>query len=191
MNQEKIAKICEMIQNIPKQKVVIAIDGKCGSGKTTLASTLAKEIHANVFHMDDYFLRVEQRTKQRYREPGGNVDRERFYQEIGTKLHTNLPITYAPFDCQKMQICDTITVQQTQITIVEGSYAMHPDLRKLYDFSIFLDISDALQMQRIEMRNPDKVEMFQKKWIPLENHYFEAFDVKQHCDLILKAEEMR
>ncbi len=190
MKQEKLTELCKKIQGMQKAKVVIAIDGKCASGKTTLAEALSKQLHANVFHMDDYFLRVEQRTKQRYREPGGNVDRERFYQEIGTKLHTDSPIIYAPFDCQKMEICENITVQQTPITIVEGSYAMHPDLQKLYDLSIFLDISEVLQLQRIEIRNPDKVEMFQKKWIPLENQYFGAFGIKQHCDIILRAEEM-
>ena len=34
--------------------VIVAIDGKCTSGKTTLASQLAEIYDCNVFHMDDF-----------------------------------------------------------------------------------------------------------------------------------------
>ena len=40
-----------------KDAVIVAIDGKCTSGKTTLASKLAELYDCNVFHMDDFFLR--------------------------------------------------------------------------------------------------------------------------------------
>lgn len=190
MNQEKLEQLCKTILSMQKRPLVVAIDGKCGAGKTTLSVALAEKLHANVFHLDDYFLRKEQRTPQRYAEPGGNVDRERFRAEIGSKLHTNQPIVYAPFDCKNMEVGKLITVQQTTITIVEGSYSMHPYLQDLYDLTIFLNITDELQIQRIKKRNPDKVKMFVEKWIPFENKYFEVFGVKQQCDIILQAEEM-
>ena len=47
-------------------RVLVAIDGKCASGKTTLAARLAECYDCNVFHMDDFFLRPEQRTEERY-----------------------------------------------------------------------------------------------------------------------------
>ena len=62
--------------------VTVAIDGRCASGKTTLARALQEKIDCNVFAMDDYFLRPEQRTAERLSEAGGNVDRERFLREI-------------------------------------------------------------------------------------------------------------
>ena len=62
--------------------VVVGIDGSCTSGKSTLAGWLAEQYDCNVFHMDDYFLRPEQRTAERFAEPGGNVDRERFAEEV-------------------------------------------------------------------------------------------------------------
>ena len=40
----------------------VAIDGPCTSGKTTLAAQLGALYDCNVFHMDDFFLRSEQRT---------------------------------------------------------------------------------------------------------------------------------
>ena len=62
---DKIKQIIEEIESIKQDYIVIAIDGRCASGKTTLAEKLAQYFHANVFHMDDYFLRKEQRTKER------------------------------------------------------------------------------------------------------------------------------
>lgn len=68
--------------NSKKNRLLIAIDGMSGAGKTTLAEQLAERLDANVFHMDDFFLRPEQRTEERSREIGGNVDYERFHNEI-------------------------------------------------------------------------------------------------------------
>ena len=64
-----------------KPHVIVAIDGPASSGKTTLATELAAHYGAAVLHMDDYFLQPHQRTPERYAEPGGNVDRERFLRE--------------------------------------------------------------------------------------------------------------
>ena len=56
---------------------VVAIDGRCGSGKTSLAALIAALFPCNVFHMDDFFLPPALRTPERLSQPGGNVDRER------------------------------------------------------------------------------------------------------------------
>lgn len=60
----------------------VAIDGPCASGKTVFAASLHERFGGNVLHMDDFFLRPEQRTPERFAEPGGNVDRERFEAEV-------------------------------------------------------------------------------------------------------------
>ena len=65
---DKIKQVIEAIEANSQEYIVIAIDGRCASGKTTLANKLAQHFHANVFHMDDYFLRKEQRTKERLSE---------------------------------------------------------------------------------------------------------------------------
>ena len=82
-----------------KDTVIVAIDGKCTSGKTTLASKLAEIYDCNVFHMDDFFLRPEQRTPERFAEIGGNVDYERFREEVLLPLKSGKAFSYRPFDC--------------------------------------------------------------------------------------------
>ena len=78
-NQEKSVQI--ILQTAAslsdRTPLIIAIDGPCGSGKTTLASHLARELDAQTVHLDDFYLQPFQRTPQRLAQPGGNLDRER------------------------------------------------------------------------------------------------------------------
>ena len=37
-------------------RVIAAIDGRCGAGKSTLAAQLQAQLSCRVFHMDDFFL---------------------------------------------------------------------------------------------------------------------------------------
>ena len=104
-----------------KDRVLIAIDGRCASGKTTLAKKLKEELSCNVISMDDFFLRPEQRTAQRYDEPGGNVDRERFLAKVLQPLQTGNRFSYRPFDCHTMALGEPVTVHPNKITIIEGT----------------------------------------------------------------------
>lgn len=180
------AMLVERIKEIDRDRIVIGIDGRCASGKTTLSSFLKNELDANVFHMDDYFLRVEQRIKERFEEPGGNVDRERFLEEIGSRMHTDEDIIYAPFDCNEMKVKESMRVKQKKYTIIEGAYAFHPELIHLYDLKIFLDIDPDVQIQRLEKRNPDKVKMFINRWIPFEERYFDTFKIREKADIVVR-----
>ena len=61
-----VSKIKEKISAMnEKDRILIAIDGSCTAGKSTLASLLARDLDCNLFHMDDFFLREEQRTEER------------------------------------------------------------------------------------------------------------------------------
>ena len=46
----------------PTKPLVLALDGRCGSGKTTLANTLARQFPASItLHTDDFYLPPAQR----------------------------------------------------------------------------------------------------------------------------------
>ena len=123
--------------------------------------------------MDDFFLRPEQRTAARLAEVGGNVDRERFTEEILLPLSQNKEVRYRPFDCSTQTLGDEITAVSKKLTIIEGAYSMHRDLERYYDFSLFLDIDKNVQKKRILNRNtPNMAKRFFEEWIPLENKYF-------------------
>ncbi len=168
-------------------RVILTIEGGSGSGKTTLGEMLKEIYGAAVFHMDDFFLRPEQRTRERLELPGGNVDWERFRKEVVLPLGQNERICYRPFDCCTFTLKDPVIVKPSRVTIVEGDYSMHPDLGTYYNLSVFLNISDEQQRKRIQRRNiPEKAERFFNEWIPLEQVYFEKLAVKDRCDLVIE-----
>ena len=139
--------------------------------------------------MDHFFLRPEQRTEERFAEPGGNVDRERFLDEVLLPLRAGKPFSYRPFDCHTLSLAAPISVPPAALYVIEGSYSCHPALREHYGLTVFLDVSPEEQLRRIRIRNgPEGARRFAERWIPLEERYFAVFDVRGHCTLRYPSE---
>ena len=188
MNSEDLLKM--LMEKAAGKTAVLALDGRCAAGKSTLAGKLADRWGAALFHMDDFYLQPKQRTKERLAEPGGNVDRERFLAEVLEPLRAGKTVEYRRFDCRTMSFENPRLIPENRIAIVEGSYACHPELRGYYDLRIFLDIDPETQLERIRRRNgPEGAERFRNIWIPLEEAYFNGCRVRECCDLVLSPSE--
>ncbi|MBN2794252.1 MAG: hypothetical protein JXR88_02515 [Clostridia bacterium] len=175
-----------------KDKVIIAIDGYCGSGKSTLGNLLREVYGCSLIKMDDFYLPQDQKTEERLNEPGGNVDYDRFKKEILIPLSEDKTVMYQSFDCKKQSLRSPITLERTPLVIVEGSYSMHPTLKAYYDLKIFLKVDSEIQIKRILDRNGSEVlKRFQTLWIPLENHYFEHFQLENEVDLVFNTSEIQ
>ena len=186
-NTEKYKKLFTKIEYLmqTKSSVSIAIDGGAASGKTTLAKILSEKYGAPIIHMDDFFLRPEQRTSERFAEPGGNFDRERFMQEVIHHIGKNEAFSYRIFDCSKMALHGYQKIPKSPLVITEGSYSHHPAFSEVFDLRVFLSIDENERKKRILTRNGEKSETFFTRWIPLENRYFEAFSIREKADIII------
>lgn len=96
----RIVPILEALEKVDSKLKVIAIDGRCASGKTTLA--------------------------QRLEEPGGNIHYERLKEEVLPALKKPNAFYYNRFDCGKMCMEEKCAVSAGVIRIVEGVYSCHP-----------------------------------------------------------------
>lgn len=165
---------------------VVAIDGMSASGKTTLGELLHKEFpESNLFHMDDYFLQPHQRTPARLAEVGGNVDYERFMDEVIHHLKDKDGFSCRKFDCQTQLLGSEIHVPWKPLVIIEGAYSQHPYFGEPYDLRIFSEISEEEQKKRILKRNgPEMLERFVSEWIPKENAYFKTYKIKEKSGLL-------
>lgn len=150
-----ISSIIDKIKAVAAEKstFTVAIDGRCASGKTTLAARLGEALDCNIIHTDDFYLQGSQRTEKRYAEPGGNLDRERLSQEVLIPLSKGLIPVYIPFNCSTMSFAEEIKLNKKRIYIIEGSYSCHPELRKFYDLTIFVTTDNEAQRKRILERN--------------------------------------
>ena len=161
--------------------VVVAVDGMCGSGKSTLGRILREIYGCRLFHMDDYFLQPWQRTQERLSQPGGNVDYERFKSEVLDHISDRNGLAYRPYDCGTQTLGEEIKTSYHSLNIVEGVYSLHPWLEEAYDLRFFCRVGKEEQTRRILKRDgPEMLKRFQSQWIPMENRYFQAFQIPEN-----------
>lgn len=174
---------------LQKPYLVIAIDGRCASGKSTMANGLLCHYgqSAALFHMDDFFLPPGMKTAKRLEQPGGNVHHERFLNEVLEPLKGGEPFDYRRYNCQT-DTYESVQVQRRQVNIVEGVYAMHPSLDPYYDLRVFMTLDTIDQRTRLMARGgPEKMRRFIEEWIPLEEIYFRHFGIRGLCDLVIRS----
>ncbi|MBQ8087999.1 MAG: GNAT family N-acetyltransferase [Clostridia bacterium] len=167
----------------------VAIDGRCASGKSTLGALLRQRYGCRLLHMDDFFVPFVRKTPERLAEPGGNVDYERFANEV-LSVGWEQPLPYRRFDCVAQALEAPVLLPPNRLTVVEGSYSLHRALREAYDIKVFLSLSPKAQSARILARNgKEKHKRFIEEWIPLEERYFEAEKIADYCDLRFEEAE--
>lgn len=174
------------IAHMPQEMKIVALDGRCASGKTTLAQQISKVTGAGVVHMDDFFLPAKLRTEARLAEPGGNVHYERFSEEVLNTLKDPRVFRYRCFDCSRMNLGEVREIPEGSLRIVEGAYSCHPVFGEYMGLKVFCNVEAQEQLRRIERR--DGVEMlknFQSRWIPMEEQYIQHFQINEQADLVL------
>ncbi len=173
-------------------RAVLVLDGDCASGKTTLTALLAQLYDCNVIHMDDFFLPFALRTPARMAEAGGNVHYERFAAQVLAGLQHGGIFAYEAYNCHTGE-CRTVQLAPAPVTLIEGSYALHPRFATAYTalhaVRALMQVDTAEQERRIRARNGQTMlARFQNEWIPLEKRYFQAYHSAQAGMLVLHSE---
>ena len=169
------------------ERSVVAIDGNCGSGKTTGVKMIAEALGCSIIQMDDFYLTPAMRTQKRRMEPGGNVNYERFKEEVIPFIKSKDAFSYRKYDAPSNSFVGNIEITCPDLVIVEGAYALRPDLRASYDLSVFSKASYELQIKRLSEREGEFVEEYKNIWIPLENTYHEFFDLEKNVDIVVNV----
>lgn len=189
--KQDLARLLPLLASIDRHRrthpqTLVALDGPCATGKTTLGSFLSQLYHCPLFHMDDFYLPPERKTAQRLAQPGGNVDAERFFLEVLSPLSQGKTVRYRPYRCHPGTLGEEIVVAPASLAVVEGVYSLRPDLHSYYHIKCFLEAPWSTRRTRLLNRNgAEMLDRFEKLWIPLEDAYFRAFPIRQSCDVVL------
>ena len=135
--EQDLARLLPLLSAIDRHRrthtqTLVALDGPCATGKTTLGGFLSRLYQCPLFHMDDFYLPPERKTAQRLAEPGGNVDSERFFTEVLSPLSRGKTVRYRPYRCQSGTLGPELVVPPTPLAVVEGVYSLRPDLESYY-----------------------------------------------------------
>lgn len=163
--------------------LLVAIDGRCASGKTALASFLAEHLQAPVFHTDDFYLPFALRTPQRLLQPGGHMDMQRLVREVLEPARAGLPVVYRAYHAHTDTWAEAAPVAPHRLYIVEGAYSLLPEAEEFYDYKIFLTHDPAVQRARLVKREgAEKFRLFESRWIPAEEKYFSVCVPRARAD---------
>lgn len=163
--------------------VMAAIDGRCGSGKTRLAGLIERLFCCNVLHMDDFYLPPDLRPRNWQEIPGGNMDFERLKRELLVPLRAGREALYRPYNCGTGEMGEETWLAPRCLTVVEGSYSLHPSLEAGYELTVFLTCPQDEQKKRLQIREGDGFGAFEKRWIPMEENYIKAFSIESASSL--------
>lgn len=169
-----------------QKRVIVAVDGRCASGKSTSAQMISRIFDAEIIHMDDFFLPGPMRTPQRMQEVGGNLHRERFMEEVLPYLRAG-SFSYRVFQCSTFTYAEEPrTIGEAALILCEGSYALHPEFGDYCDISVFSDIPPDEQLERIRLRDGEyMLSRFQNEWIPMEERYFTEMNIRERCEFVI------
>jgi uridine kinase len=133
---------------------MLAVAGASGSGKTTLAVELARTLGGLHFSLDTYYrdlghLPIPERAQQNFDDPGmidlplltAHLEALARGQQIKRPLYSFAE--YIRFPHQ------TETIHPGSVVVVEGLFALYfPQLRPLYQLSVFVDTADDICFAR-------------------------------------------
>ena len=169
-------------------RLLLAIDGRCGCGKSSLAAELAETFGGNVFHLDDFYLPSDAREENWQERPAGNMDLERFRGEVLEPLQRGQAVAYRAWDCRDGRFRETREIPFRPLSIVEGSYSQHPALRTCYGLCLFVTASPETQRARLRAREGERFAAFEALWIPLEERYFRAFRIEENAERVIRTD---
>ncbi|WP_426988642.1 chorismate-binding protein [Pseudarthrobacter sp. Y6] len=157
--------------------VIIAIDGRSGAGKTTLAIEVAAQLRNHhkvaLFHLEDIY-------------PGWNgltAGIERYVSTVLTPLSRAEPATWTSWDWDRHYDGDTRVTLPAEIVIIEGVGAAAADARPLLSAVIWADSPDDIRRKRALDRDGGTYEPFWDQWAEQEDAWLAADDVPHEADI--------
>ena len=185
-----VEKLSNFLSAHPAAPVLVALDGRCGSGKTTLAAQLARQFPQSItVHTDDFYLPPASRVANWEQIPCANMDLERLRAQVLTPARAGQAIPYRAYSCRAGAYLPEQCFAPQPLVIVEGSYSHHPALADCYDLRVFVTCSKAEQTRRLQAREGARYPAFAQRWIPLEEGYFAKYSIEESADLILDPEK--
>lgn len=140
---------------------LIGIAGFSGSGKTTVANALARELPASIFSLDAYYfdhphLSFEERCRLNYDHPE-MLDGALIAEHL-RELAAGRPITRPVYDFPThRRSSQTERMEPNDFIIVEGLFTLHwPEVREQFGTKVYMEATHDVCLPRRERRDREE-----------------------------------
>ena len=172
----------------PTRPLVLALDGRCGSGKTTLANGLSAQFPGcTLLRTDDFYLPPARRSPDWAHTPCANMDLTRLRDEALRPAYAGQPVAYRAYSCREGACLPPVQLPAQPLVILEGSYSHHPLLRPYETLRVFVTCTKAEQTRRLQAREGARYADFAARWVPLEEGYFAQYGIAESTDFVVET----
>jgi len=181
--------------------LVVAIDGRSGSGKSTVAEAVARAIDAVIVPCDDFFAAGVSDAEWDRRTPAQRaadaIDWRRLKREALEPLRTGRPARWHAFDFSAGPRRDgTYPLQRTPtergpkpVVLLDGAYSARPELADVVDLTVLVEAAPTTRETRLAAREAtDFLRQWHARWDPAEAYYFTHVCPPSTFDVVLRTE---
>lgn len=167
--------------------LIVAIDGRSGTGKSTLAQGLAQRLPAVVIEGDDFYAGGTGILGDPPQARAARCIDWQAQRWVLSALRQGHSARYHAFDWDAFDgstCADATTIHPAQIILLEGVYAARPELRDLLDLCILVRVPDVLRQARLTARE-GALGPWEQQWHEAEAWYFAHAAPVAAFDLVL------
>lgn len=178
-----------------KYPYFIAIDGRSGTGKSTIAQDLAHALNdAVVVDQDDFYEGGDYETWKKWsiaERVERTIDWKRLKQEVLDPLAASKVATWHPYDWDyDVRSTSLRSAQPAKFVILEGTYSARKELEDLFDISILVEVNEDERKRRLlEREGDDFSQEWDDIWRAAEDHYFNNLLKKEDMTFIVDNSE--
>lgn len=154
------------------RRLVVLVDGRSGTGKTTLGTALAAELDAVVVHLDDVY-------------PGWDGLRAAADAVVSDVLGP--PSGHRRWDWDASEPAEWVSIDPVAPIVVEGCGALSRASAPLASLRVWLEADDAVRWDRAIGRDGAVFEREWERWAAQEATFIAAEDPAGLADVVVRT----
>ena len=189
--EKTISRVDELVKH-SNRPVLVALDGKSGTGKSTIANQIAKRFGGVEITADDFWTggsNEEWDEKTPKEKADLAIDWKRIRSEVLEPLLAGKPAAWYPFDWKTGRgLSEQAHHSESKpLIVLDGAYSTRPELQDIIDFSVLVEVPDDANRRArlIGRENEEYMKDWHGRWDVAEDYYFTEVRPRESFDMII------